>query len=60
MKNLRQLGAGLILTLALATTALAGQMDCPGVTTPSSRTTVADEKPTGLTETLILLLLTVV
>jgi hypothetical protein len=31
MKTLRQLCAGLILTLALTVTASAGKMDCPGI-----------------------------
>lgn len=38
MKNLRQLCAGLILTLALTTAAYAGQMDCPGITSQPQAT----------------------
>jgi hypothetical protein len=49
MKNLSQLCAGLILTLALTATASAGQMDCPGVTASSSRARVAGEIPNDVT-----------
>jgi hypothetical protein len=48
MKTLRQLCAGLILTLGLTVTASAGQMDCPGVTA-SSQPTVAGYIPNGIT-----------
>lgn len=49
MKNLRRLCAGLILTLALTSTAFAGQMDCPGVTStpPPPEAEVTGDMPTG-------------
>ena len=59
MKNLRQLCAGLILTLALTATASAGQMDCPGVTAPSE-TTVEGDMPNALTETVLSLILALI
>lgn len=34
MSNLQKLCGGLVLTLALTSTAFAGQMDCPGITQP--------------------------
>jgi hypothetical protein len=60
MKNLRQLCAGLILTLALTVPAVAGQMDCPGVTTPAPEATVAGEMPCGITETVLLLIVALI
>ena len=50
MKNLRRLCAGLVLTLALAAPAFAGQVDCPGVTQPppTEEATVAGEMPNGI------------
>lgn len=49
MKNLSQLCAGLILTLALTATAWAGKMDCPGVTASSSQARVAGGIPNDVT-----------
>jgi hypothetical protein len=60
MKNLRQLCAGLILTIALTVPAVAGQMDCPGIAEPSPQATVAGEMPNSVTETLLLLILAIV
>lgn len=60
MKNLRQLCAGLILTFALTATALAGQMDCPGITAPPPQETSTGEMPNPITETLLLLILTLI
>ena len=47
MKTLRQLCAGLILTLALAATSLAGQIDCPGITQQSPEQTSASATSDG-------------
>lgn len=59
MKNLRQLCAGLLLTLALTVPATAGQMDCPGITPPPPR--VAGHTLTGeITETVILVILALI
>jgi hypothetical protein len=50
MNNLRQLCAGLILTLALTSTAFAGQIECPGVTQdPPPQETVAGDIQNGVT-----------
>lgn len=49
MNNLRQFCAGLILTLALTTTAFAGQIECPGVVQPPPQATVEGEIPNGVT-----------
>jgi hypothetical protein len=60
MKKLQQLCAGLLLTIALTATALAGQMDCPGATEPPPQATVEGEMPNVITETVILLTLALV
>jgi hypothetical protein len=54
MKNLRQLCAALILTLALTVSALAGQMDCPGVTSTVPQATGTIE--CGITDVLLIML----
>ena len=50
MNNLRQFCAALILTLALAVSTFAGQIECPGVTgSPSaSEATVAGDIPNNV------------
>ncbi|MBD0369777.1 MAG: hypothetical protein ICV60_02910 [Pyrinomonadaceae bacterium] len=51
MKNLRQLFAGLVLTLALTSTAFAGQVECPGITQdpPPQQESVAGDIQNGVT-----------
>jgi hypothetical protein len=48
---------GTILTLVLAVAAFAGEIDCPGIT---SQPTAAGYIPNGITDTMLLLLATLV
>lgn len=57
MKRIRQLCMGTILTLVLAVAAFAGEIDCPGIT---SQPTAAGYIPNGITDTMLLLLATLV
>lgn len=52
MRNLRPFFAGFVLTLALTTTAFAGQIECPGVTQtpPQEQTSTSDAGATSETE----------
>jgi hypothetical protein len=69
MSNLRQFCAGLILTLALAGSTFAGQIECPGVVEPPPQAAVAesvpddvtatDETPDGVADTLLWLILSI-
>jgi hypothetical protein len=62
MNNLRQLCAALVLTLTLSATALAGQVNCPGITQPppdglTSETQSSDvETNSTITEALLILI----
>lgn len=68
MNNLRQLCMALVLTLTLSAVALAGKVDCPGITQdpPTEETTAAGDIQNGvstdtdvLTQTALTLLLVV-
>jgi len=61
MKTLRQLCAGLILALALTTTASAGKIDCPGIAAQSTEQVSAEGKMDcpGVTDILLGLIGTV-
>lgn len=59
MNNLRQLCAGLILTLALTSTAFAGQIECPGITQPPPEEVMSEtqsEADITITEALLTLI----
>jgi hypothetical protein len=59
MKNLRQLCMALVLTLSLSVVALAGQVDCPGVTQPPPEE-VTSEMQSGVDITITEALLTLI
>ena len=61
MKNLRRLCAGLVLTLALAVPAFAGQMNCPGITQepPQPEQASTSEAEYGVTDVILSVLETV-
>lgn len=54
MKRLRQLSAGIILTIALSASAFAGQVDCPGIT--DTQPEAAGYMPNGITDVLLIML----
>jgi hypothetical protein len=58
MRKIRQLCAALVLTFALSASALAGQVDCPGITDepPSEETTASGYMQTGITDVLLIML----
>jgi hypothetical protein len=57
MNNLRQLCIAFILMLVLSATALAGTIDCPGVTQqPTGETQSVSEGDSTITEALLILI----
>ena len=62
MKTLRQTCATVILTLALAVSVLAGEIDCPGVVAPapSPSETTSTTSDGDITTTIILMIVTVI
>ena len=59
MKTLRQTCATTILTLALAVSVLAGEIDCPGVVSPPPPTGTTSET-SDITTTIILTIVSVI
>jgi hypothetical protein len=54
MNNLRQFFVGLILTLALTSTAFAGQVECPGITQePPQEEITSETQSTTASESII-------
>jgi hypothetical protein len=60
MKNLRQLCAALVLTLALSANALCGQVNCPGVTDPPPEAAAIGEMPNIITDAVFSLILALI
>ncbi len=59
MKNLRQLCAALILTLALAAPVFAGQIECPGITQEPTEQASTSDTEYGMTDVILSVLETV-